>query len=76
MQYGIATADIYNFDEPRYIMGLIITIKVVTKSDLCGEHQVIQPGNQEWVTSIECISSTGYALPPCIIFKGKVHIQS
>jgi hypothetical protein len=75
MQYGIATADIYNFDETGYAMGLTATAKVVTRSDLYGKRQVVQPGNREWVTSIECISSTGYALPPCIIFKGKVHIQ-
>jgi hypothetical protein len=56
-------------------MGLTATAKVVTRTDLYRKCQVIQPGNCEWVTSIECISSTGWALPPCIIFKGKVHIE-
>jgi len=36
---------------------------------------VIQPGNREWVTSIECVNSMGWALPPCIVFKGSVHIE-
>jgi hypothetical protein len=31
-----------------------------------------QPGNREWVTSIARISSSGWALPPCM---GKVHIN-
>ena len=75
MQYGIATKDIYNFDKTRYAIGLTATTKVVTRTDLYGKRQVIQPGNHEWVTSIEYISSTGWALPPCIIFKGKVHIE-
>ena len=75
MQYGITREDIYNFDETEYAIDLTTTTKVVTRADLYGKHQVIQPGNHEWVTSIECISSTGWALPPCIIFKGKVHIQ-
>ena len=39
------------------------------------ERPLLYPGNREWVTSIECINSTGWALPPCIIFKGKVHIE-
>lgn len=30
-----------------------------------------QPGRQEWVTTIECISATGSKIPPLIIFKGK-----
>ena len=75
MQHGIAYEDIYNFDETGYAMGLIATSKVVTRAGMYGWHQVIQPGNQEWVTSIECINSIGWVLPPCIIFKGSVHIE-
>jgi hypothetical protein len=75
MQYGIAYEDIYNFDETGYAMGLTATAKVATRADLYRKRQVIQPGNRECVTSIECISSTGWALPQCIIFKGKVHIE-
>ncbi|EAQ92238.1 hypothetical protein CHGG_00473 [Chaetomium globosum CBS 148.51] len=37
---------------------------------------VIQPGNREWTTVIECINATGWALDPLIIFEGKVHISS
>ena len=40
-----------------------------------GQHQVIQPGNWEWVTSIERVNSMGWALPPCIIFKGLMHLE-
>ena len=75
MQYGIATEDIYNFNKTRYTMGLTTTAIVVTRADLYGRRQVVQPGNHKWVTLIEYIGSTGWALPPCIIFKGKVHIE-
>ena len=75
MQYGIAFKDIYNFDETGYAMGLCSTAKVVTRASMYGRCQVIQPGNREWVTSIECVNSTGWVLPPCIIFKGSVHIE-
>ena len=75
MQHGIALEDIYNFDETGYAMGLVATAKVVTRADMVGKPFLIQPGNREWVTTIECINSSGWALPPCIIFKGKVHIE-
>ncbi|GMG43821.1 unnamed protein product [Aspergillus oryzae var. brunneus] len=74
MQYGIQPDDIYNFDETGFAMGLISTAKVVTRAELAGRPFLLQPGNREWVTSIECISSRG-PLPPCLIFKGKVHIE-
>jgi len=30
-----------------------------------------QPRQQEWITSLECISASGVALPLCLIFKGE-----
>jgi len=58
MQHGIALEDIYNFDETGYAMGLMATAKVVTRAEMTGRAFLVQPGNQEWVTSIECINST------------------
>ncbi|XP_077660561.1 uncharacterized protein AFUA_3G10430 [Aspergillus fumigatus Af293] len=75
MQHGITLEDIYNFDETGFAMGLVATAKVVTRAEMLSRPFLIQPGNREWVTSIECINSTGWVLPPCIIFKGKVHIE-
>ena len=40
-----------------------------------GKPHLIQPGNREWVTTIECINSSGWSVPLCMIFKGKVHIE-
>jgi hypothetical protein len=75
MQYGISHEDIYNFDETGFAMGLIATTKVVTRANMPGKPHLIQPGNREWVTTIECVNTTGWVLPSCIIFKGKVHIE-
>jgi hypothetical protein len=75
MQYGITPEDIYNFDETGFAMGLVATAKVVTRAEMLSRPFLIQPGNREWVISIECVNSTGWVLPPCIIFKGKVHIE-
>jgi hypothetical protein len=72
---GILDEDFYNFDETGFAMGVIATTKVVTRSEILQKPILLQPGQREWVTAIECISSTGFAVPPCIIFKGKVHIQ-
>jgi hypothetical protein len=71
LQYGITSADIYNFDETGFAMGLTATAKVITRAEYCGKRALLQPGNREWVTVIECISAAGYALPPYIIFKHK-----
>jgi hypothetical protein len=75
MQYGISTEDIYNFDETGFAMGLIATTKVVTRSNMPGRPHLIQPGQREWVTTIECINTRGWSLPTCIIFKGRVYIE-
>ncbi|CEL00931.1 hypothetical protein ASPCAL00523 [Aspergillus calidoustus] len=72
---GIQLEDIYNFDETGFAMGQIATTRVVTRAEILGKPYIIQPGQREWVTSIECIGSTGFVVPPCIIFKGKVHIE-
>ena len=76
LQFGIDPDDVYNFDETGFAMGLISTAKVITRSEYYGRRSLLQPGNREWVTAIECINASGWAHPPCIIFKGKVFIES
>ena len=75
-EYGILDNDIYNFDETGFQMGVASTSKVVTRSDRRNRPVVIQPGNREWTTVIECVNATGWSLDPMIIFEGKVHISS
>src|SRR5699024_10975127 len=76
IQYGIASEDIYNFNETGFAMGLTATARVITRAEYYGRRPILQPGNREWVTSIEAINATGWALPPYLIFKGKVFIES
>ncbi|USP76460.1 hypothetical protein yc1106_03734 [Curvularia clavata] len=71
--YGVLDQDIYNFDETGFAMGVAGTSKVVTSSDRVGRAVIIQPGNREWVTAIECANASGWCLPPFIILAGKVH---
>lgn len=74
--YGIPDEEMYNFDETTFQMGVIATAKVITRSERSGHLVVAQPGNRGWVTVIEAVSWSGWALPPMIIFEGKVHQAS
>ncbi|KAI1675982.1 Transposase [Pyrenophora tritici-repentis] len=71
--YGVLDQDIYNFDETGFAMGVAATSKVVTSADRVGRAVVVQPGNREWVTAIECVNASGWCLPPFVILSGKVH---
>jgi hypothetical protein len=46
-KYGIQEADIYNFDETGFQMGVISTVMVVTSSEQRGRAKSKQPGNRE-----------------------------
>ena len=74
--YGVLDQDIYNFDETGFAMGVAGTSKVVTSSDRVGRAVVVQPGNRQWVTAIECVNASGWCLPPLVILSGKVHQNS
>lgn len=50
-------------------MGIISTVKVVCSSDCKGKPRLLQSGNREWVTAVECISVRGIAVPLFIILK-------
>ncbi|OQE41382.1 hypothetical protein PENCOP_c005G01271 [Penicillium coprophilum] len=76
LQFRIDPDDIFNFDETGFAMGLTATARVISRSDVYGRRALLQPGNREWVTIIECTNAAGWALPPCVIFKGKVFIES
>jgi len=46
------------------------TSNVVVDTTISNAYEA-QPGRQEWVTVIECVSVTGEKIPPYIIFKGQ-----
>jgi hypothetical protein len=75
-KYGILDEDTYNFDETGFMMGVITSQLVVTSSEMNGKRKKVQPGNREWITVIQGINATGWAIPPFIIFAGKVLISS
>jgi len=75
-KYGIQEGDIHNFNESGFLMGMIATAKVVTGAESCNQLKVAQPGNHEWVTIIQGVSSQGRVIPPFIILSGQYHLSS
>ena len=73
-KYGIQDCDFYNFDETGFMMGVICSSMVVTRADRRGRGKHVQPGNREWATAIECVSSDGFVLPPFLILQGVNHL--
>ena len=57
-------------------MGKISSQLVVTGSERRGRSKAIQPGNREWVTVIQGINATGWAIPPFVIFAGQYHLSA
>lgn len=72
-KYSILDADIYNFDETGFQMGVASTAKVITGAERSRRPVSVQPGNCNWITAINCICADGQCLPPVIIFEGKLH---
>jgi len=52
-------------------IGVCNGINVVIDADMELEAYMVQPGRQEWVTVIECISASGVSISPYVIFKGE-----
>jgi hypothetical protein len=75
-KYGIQEADIYNFDEIGFLMGVISTMLVVTGSGRRGRRKTRQPGNRKWTTVIQGINALGWLIPPFIIVEGSYHLSS
>lgn len=74
-KYGILDEDTHNFDETGFMMGVIKGQMVFTGSEKRSNPKRIQPGSREWVTIIQGICAAGWAIPPFVIFGGKVLVS-
>jgi hypothetical protein len=75
-KYGIANADIYNFNETGFMMDQITASMIVTSSDRKGKPKLAQPDNRKWATVIQGVNSQDWTVPPFIVIKGKYHLSS
>ncbi|KAF4977761.1 hypothetical protein FDECE_18313 [Fusarium decemcellulare] len=75
-KYGIRSDDIWNFDETRFLMGMIASGMVITGAEIRGRPKSVQPGNREWITVIQSINAEGQAIQPFIIGAGQYHLAN
>lgn len=75
-KYGITDADIFNFDETGFQIGVISSGTVVTSSERRSNTKLVQPGNRQWVTVIQGVNAMGWYVPPFIVVAGKFHLSS
>ena len=54
-------------------MGMIVITKVITQADKHSHSNLIQSGNQKWVTAIKTINTSSWILSLMIIFVSKTH---
>lgn len=66
----ILPANRYNFDEFGLMEGQETNGLVVGNSRTRAVQKKV-PGSRAWTSFLECVSATGVALPPAVIFKGK-----
>jgi hypothetical protein len=71
----ILPENIYNMDETGFPLGTIQKAQVIVDSSVRMKYQS-QPGRQEWITAVECVSADGISIPPLIIFKGETLMNS
>ena|SRR5450432_2549436 len=69
-EFNVHPSDIYNIDEKGFMVGMLQRTKVIISKYEMSKYMV-EPGNKEWVSLIECVSMTGELLPLWVIFKAK-----
>jgi hypothetical protein len=69
-EHKYSSSVIYNVDETGFSIGSSRK-SVVLLDQLNQRREKKQPGRQEWITCLECVSASGVTLPPCLIFKGE-----
>jgi hypothetical protein len=62
-EFDIRPENIYNMDETGFNIGDFEARNVVVDTSVQSRYQA-QPGRQEWVTAVECISADGSSVPP------------
>ena len=71
-EYRILDSNIYNMDEKGCILGISEKARVLIPSSSRVKY-IKQASDRESVTVIECIRSSGVAIPPFVIWKAHTH---
>jgi hypothetical protein len=65
--YNIDLKNVYNMNESGFSIGKIQATRVIINAKIRAKYQA-QPGQQEWVSVVECICANGTMIPPLVIF--------
>lgn len=75
-KYYITADNIYNWDEKGFLIGLgsfiqrIMTLEAYNSARI---RHASQDGNREFISLFACISATGKALRPALIYSGEAN---
>jgi 3-methyladenine DNA glycosylase AlkC len=69
-QFNIKTENEWNMDEKGVQLGIGQRVRVLVDRGQ-KDVQMVEDGNRELVTIIECVSAAGVAMPPSVVFQGK-----
>ncbi|KAL2885016.1 hypothetical protein HOO65_090311 [Ceratocystis lukuohia] len=75
-KYGITRADIYNFDETGFMMGVVASEMVVTGTQRRGKAKIAQSRSRKWASVFQAINAEGWAIAPFIMLAGQYHLAS
>ena len=67
---NVLPENLYNMDESGFSIGTINAGRVIINTQIDQRYQV-NPGRQEWVSVLKCISINGTSISTIIIFKGE-----
>jgi hypothetical protein len=70
VQHNYQPDCIYNMDESGFAVGTSQSSRALVNIREKSSWKIVS-GRQEWITAIECVSASGIALPPLVIFKAK-----
>jgi hypothetical protein len=70
----VKDSNIWNMDEKGFLIGVAKSAKVITRRGRRNP-KITMDGNRELVTVLEAVSAGCEVLPPCIVWKGKCHIE-
>ena len=72
-KYNITGENTYNWDEKGFIIGQAARTQRIMTSEALEAGRITfasQDGSREFISLLACISATGVALPPALIYKG------
>ena len=73
-KYHITAENIHNWDEKGFVVGQLGRTKRIMSKEAYQSGRIqyaSQDGSREFISLLACISATGVALPPSLIYKGE-----